>query len=39
MILIWIGGMLLFGIGALLSYSDFDGERQAEAVGDIRIDD
>lgn len=38
MILLWIGGMLLFGIGALLSYSDFDGERQAEVADDIRID-
>lgn len=26
--LIWIGGMVLFGIGALLSNNDFDGERQ-----------
>jgi hypothetical protein len=25
--LIWIGGMVLFGIGAVLANSDFDGER------------
>jgi len=25
--LIWIGGMVLFGIGALLARMDFDGER------------
>jgi hypothetical protein len=25
--LIWIGGMVLFGIGALLSHNDFEGER------------
>jgi hypothetical protein len=25
--LIWIGGMVLFGLGALLTYADFDGER------------
>jgi hypothetical protein len=25
--LIWIGGMVLFGIGALLSHNDFAGER------------
>jgi hypothetical protein len=36
--LIWIGGMLFFGIGALLSSNDFDGERPAEQqVADIRI--
>jgi hypothetical protein len=39
--LIWIGGMLLFGIGALLSNSDFDGERPvskaAPGIDDIRI--
>jgi hypothetical protein len=35
--LIWIGGMLLFGIGALLSRSDFDGERPlADDYGDVR---
>lgn len=28
--LIWIGGMLLFGIGALLAHTDFDGERPIE---------
>ena len=28
---IWIGGMLLFGIGALLSHNEFDGERPAAA--------
>ncbi|MDA9463044.1 hypothetical protein XH87_00050 [Bradyrhizobium sp. CCBAU 53415] len=26
-ILIWIGGRVLFGLGALLSHNDFDGER------------
>jgi hypothetical protein len=36
--LIWIGGMLLFGIGALLSHSDFDGERPLPmTAGDVRI--
>lgn len=36
--LIWIGGMILFGIGALLSRSDFDGERPlADDHGDVRI--
>ncbi|UFX41921.1 hypothetical protein HAP47_0021735 [Bradyrhizobium sp. 41S5] len=25
--LVWIGGMVLFGIGALLAHTDFDGER------------
>lgn len=36
--LIWIGGMVLFGIGALLSQSDFDGERpMAEDYGDVRV--
>ncbi|MET4258464.1 hypothetical protein ABIC09_003409 [Bradyrhizobium sp. S3.12.5] len=28
--LIWIGGMLLFGVGALLAHMDFDGERPTE---------
>ncbi|WP_128946890.1 hypothetical protein [Bradyrhizobium zhanjiangense] len=37
-ILIWIGGMVLFGLGALLSHNDFDGERPLpEDAGDIRI--
>lgn len=36
--LIWIGGMVLFGMGALLSHSDFDGERPAPSdTGDVRI--
>jgi hypothetical protein len=36
--LIWIGGMVLFGVGALLSHSDFDGERPMPAnAGDVRI--
>lgn len=36
--LIWIGGMVLFGMGALLSQNDFDGERPlAEDTGDVRI--
>ena len=35
--LIWIGGMVLFGIGALLSHNDFEGERPAPGDGDIRI--
>ncbi len=39
--LIWVGGMLLFGIGALLSNADFDGERPIpkteQNVSDIRI--
>ncbi|MFK4654215.1 hypothetical protein ABIF97_004149 [Bradyrhizobium japonicum] len=36
--LIWIGGMALFGMGALLSHNDFDGERPLpEGTGDIRI--
>ncbi|UPK40123.1 hypothetical protein IVB18_24570 [Bradyrhizobium sp. 186] len=36
--LIWIGGMVLFGIGALLAHTDFDGERPSEeACGDVRI--
>ena len=36
--LIWIVGMLLFGIGALLSHNDFDGERPSKPdSGDIRI--
>jgi hypothetical protein len=34
---IWIGGMVLFGIGALLSHNEFDGERPAApSVGDIK---
>jgi hypothetical protein len=36
--LTWIGGMLLFGIGALLSHSEFDGERPlAPPADDIHI--
>lgn len=38
--LVWIGGMVLFGIGALLSHNDFDGERPAGedgSYGDLRI--
>jgi hypothetical protein len=37
--MIWIGGMVLFGLGALLSHSDFDGERPRsdDHLDDIRI--
>lgn len=36
--LIWIGGMVLFGIGALLAHTDFDGERPLPSdAGDIHI--
>ncbi|MET4120308.1 hypothetical protein ABIB90_001720 [Bradyrhizobium sp. JR4.1] len=36
--LIWIGGMVLFGIGALLAHTDFDGERpNKEEYGDVRV--
>lgn len=36
--LIWIGGMILFGLGALLSNSDFNGQRPvADHDGDIRL--
>ncbi|WP_314963429.1 hypothetical protein [Bradyrhizobium cosmicum] len=36
--LIWIGGMVLFGIGALFAHTDFDGERpMAESYGDVRV--
>jgi hypothetical protein len=36
--LLWIGGMVLFGMGALLSHNDMSGERPIDgAVGDIRI--
>ncbi|MET4627591.1 hypothetical protein ABIB83_004614 [Bradyrhizobium sp. I1.8.5] len=36
--LVWIGGMLLFGIGALLARTDFDGERPIEGeYSDVRI--
>ena len=36
--LVWMGGMLLFGIGALLLDVDFDGERPAPSdTGDIRL--
>ncbi|WP_129590950.1 hypothetical protein [Bradyrhizobium shewense] len=37
-ILTWADGMVLFGLGALLSHNDFDGERRLpEDAGDIRI--
>jgi hypothetical protein len=36
--LFWIGGMLLFGLGTLLSHNDFSAVKQAEDdVGDVRI--
>jgi hypothetical protein len=36
--LVWIGGMVLLGFGALLSHNHFDGERPVrEDAGDIRI--
>lgn len=38
--LVWIGGMVLFGIGALLAHTDFDGERPTGKdgeYGDIRV--
>jgi hypothetical protein len=36
--LIWIGGMVRFGFGALLANNDFDGERPVQPdTGDIRI--
>ncbi|WP_439373038.1 hypothetical protein [Bradyrhizobium sp. DASA03120] len=36
--LIWIGGMVLFGMGALLSHNDFVGERPLQEASDnIRI--
>lgn len=38
--LVWIGGMVLFGIGALLAHTDFDGERPIEKdgnYGDVRV--
>ena len=36
--LVWIGGMVRFGFGALLSHTDFDGERPADPdTGDIRL--
>jgi hypothetical protein len=36
--LIWIGGMVLFGVGAMLSHNDFDGERPLPpSTGGIRI--
>lgn len=36
--LIWIGGMVLFGIGALLAHTDFDGERPIQGeYGDVRV--
>ncbi|BBB96647.1 MULTISPECIES: hypothetical protein [Bradyrhizobium] len=37
--LVWIGGMVLFGNGALLAHPDFDGERpMQEDYGDMRVD-
>ncbi len=36
--LVWIGGMFLFGMGAMLSHSDFDGERPvSDDYGDVRV--
>ena len=36
--LVWIGGMVLFGIGGLLAHTDFDGERPvADSYGDVRV--
>jgi hypothetical protein len=36
--LVWIGGMVLFGFGALLTHNDFDGERPAQPdTGDVRL--
>lgn len=35
--LIWIGGMVLFGMGALLAHNDFDGEYPSRTTGDIEI--
>ncbi|MCS3449556.1 MULTISPECIES: hypothetical protein [Bradyrhizobium] len=36
--MVWIGGMVLFGIGALLAHTDFDGERPSEGdYGDVRV--
>ena len=36
--MIWIGGMALFGLGALLSHTDFNGERPLPpGAGDIHI--
>lgn len=36
--LIWIGGMVLFGMGALLAQTDFDGERPISLdATDIRV--
>ncbi|WP_141343361.1 hypothetical protein [Bradyrhizobium sp. USDA 3458] len=36
--LVWIGGMVLFGIGALLAHTDFDGERPSDGeYGDVRV--
>jgi len=36
--LFWIGGMLLFGLGALLATNDFSAVKPAEDdVGDVRI--
>ncbi|MET3966834.1 hypothetical protein [Bradyrhizobium sp. S3.9.1] len=33
-----IGGMVLFGIGALLAHTDFDGERPIQGeYGDVRV--
>lgn len=36
--LFWIGGMVLFGLGALLAQNDFSAVKEAEPdVGDVRI--
>jgi hypothetical protein len=36
--LVWIGGMVLFGLGALLANTNFDGERPVEEdCGDARV--
>lgn len=36
--LVWIGGMVLFGLGGVLSHSDFDGERPvSDSYGDVRV--
>jgi hypothetical protein len=36
--LVWIGGMVLFGIGALLAHTNFDGERPIEEDnGGVRV--
>ena len=36
--MIWIGGMVLFGMGALLSHNDFAGERPIPPdAGDVGV--